>query len=301
MELSKYSDEELITEMQKRLLELRKLKKDFKDQALTLKNLNKKLKEAEAIKSHFISHVTNEIVNPFASILGLSKNIMSGKVQNLEKAMSMAELIHSEAFNLDFQLRNIFAAAKIEAGEIMPEIIKVDIKSVIDNVIDVFDYKARQKELQIDFSSEIKTDVDKDFFYTDPDKISLIVSNLLSNSIKFSNAASKIEIIVSIENSLMTIIVRDHGIGIDKKNLQVIFDRFKRLDSTINSINTGHGLGLSVVKAMLDLLEGDISIKSRKNQGTVSTITIPMATPMDELDGFSFDDNDLFFEDSDEF
>jgi signal transduction histidine kinase len=290
------SNKELIDELSKRLLENENCKNLLKKQAEDLKLVNSKLAESESLKSHFISNVTNEIVNPFASILGLSKNIMASKDSDV-KSKNMAELIHSEAFELDFQLKNIFAAAKIEAGEAEPEFVKVDIEQLMQSVVSAYMYKAEQKQLHINFSFELDNELkDHKYFKTDPEKLKLILSNLLSNSIKYSNAANKIEIKGWIEEGRsLKVTVKDYGVGIDKENLELIFDRFKRLDNTINSINTGHGLGLSVSKAMADALNGEIEIASKRNIGSLFTVAIPEGQAEDS-DGFAFDGNEFIFE-----
>jgi len=106
--MSKHTDQELIDELQKRFEENAKTIQELKDLTEELKIVNKKLEESEALKSHFISNITNEIINPFTSILGLSRNILAVKKENWKKVISMVALIHSEAFNLDFSFEIYF-------------------------------------------------------------------------------------------------------------------------------------------------------------------------------------------------
>ena len=96
----------------------------------------------------------------------------------------------------------------------------------------------------------------------------------------------------------MIVSVKDYGSGISLENRKVIFDRFKRIDSGINSIHRGHGLGLSINKALLDLLTGKIDIKSELGKGANFTISIPESKS--QVSGFAFDGNELFFEDDKE-
>lgn len=295
--MHKLSDEELINELKTRLEENKKSLEELKAMTDELRTVNKRLTESESLKSHFISNITNEIVNPFASILGLSKNILALKPENIIKAKPMAELIFSEAFDLDFQLKNIFSAAKLEAGEALPDFQKVDIKQLVQSVIDAYKFKADQKELSINFGLEISKELEtKSYFRTDAEKLKLILSNLMSNGIKYSNAANKVEIQAWMMQGNLKIAVKDYGIGIDPIHLQSIFERFKRIDNTINSVNRGHGLGLSVVKSMLDILNGSIEISSRKNHGSTFTITIPEGLAED-TEGTATDGNEFIFDD----
>jgi signal transduction histidine kinase len=297
--MNKLTDEELIEDLRIRMIENRHALEELKLLNEKLKNVNKKLEESEALKSHFISNITNEIVNPFASILGLSKNILSVKKENWKKVFSMVALIHTEAFSLDFQLKNVFAAAKIEAGEVYPEIGKVDIKNLVRSVSDSFRIEAKKKRVTFNFIFDFPTSEEPIFYFkTDPEKLKLVLSNLLNNAVKFSFEDGAITIRVWTERKLLFISVLNQGIDISEEYGQLIFDRFKRVDSSITSINRGHGLGLSIIKALLDLLGGDISFQSDKEKGTMFTINIPES--FEEEDSFttSLNGNEIFFEDN---
>jgi signal transduction histidine kinase len=296
--MSDLTDKELIDELKKRFLQNKEALEEVQDLNIKLKKVNRKLEDSESLKGHFISNITNEIINPFASILALSKNILSVKKENWKKVFSMVSLIYSEAFNLDFQLRNIFVAAKLEAGEIFPEILNVDVKHLMESVVESFKYETKKKKIKIDFQFNIKEEENKIFFFkTDPEKLKLIISNLLSNAIKFSSEGSEIIIKAGIDKNNLVVSVKDFGSGITQENQKIIFDRFNRIDSGINSIHRGHGLGLSINKALLDLLTGKIDIKSQVGKGTDFTISIPENES--QVSGFAFDGNELFFEDTD--
>jgi signal transduction histidine kinase len=298
--MSKLADEDLIEELRNRFRMNREALEELQELNRELQIVNKKLEESESLKSHFISNITNEIINPFTSILGLAKHILSVKKEDWKTVISMVALIHSEAFNLDFQLRNIFVAAKIEAGEICPEILNVDVKTLIMNVLESFRFEAKKKYLDFSFIFDIKPPIGKTFYFkTDPEKLRLILSNLLSNAIKFSFEKQKIEIKSWIENETLKVSVEDRGAGISEENQKKIFDRFKRLDSGINSINRGHGLGLSINKATLDLLNGSIEIKSEIGKGSRFTFAIPEAKA--DIAGFSTDGNEFLFDEEEIF
>lgn len=249
--------------------------------------VNKKLKESEAIKSHFLSNIRNEIINPFASIIGLAENVLSLEKGDWKRVRTIAKMIYNEAFDLDFQLGNIFAAATIEAGDYSLEIIDVDINILVKNVIDSYMFKADKKQVEINLMNEIKfKDERGSCFKTDPGKIRLVLSNLIDNAVKFSNNKSKVVVRAWLEGETLNISVRDFGAGIDEANREIIYDRFKRLDSTISSIQGGHGLGLSVTKALIDQLNGKIEITSLEKLGAIFTISIP-ESQMEMADDFS--------------
>lgn len=292
----KITDELLIEELKLRFEEKKNSLKKLEKLTSELKEVNTKLAESEALKSHFISNITNEIVNPFTSIVILSKNILSVKEGDWNRVMKMADLIHTEAFNLDFQLKNIFAAAEIEAGELFLEVSNVTVDTLIEAVMESFTNEADKKKINFNFK-KIGNEKDKLFFKTDSEKLRLILSNLVENAIKFSKK-NKIIISREIIENVLTVKVQDFGIGISENNQKIIFDRFKRLDTGINSINRGHGLGLSINKALLDFLNGEIIIDSKKDLGTTFTITIPELTP--DAESFSADGSDYIFDSDDE-
>jgi signal transduction histidine kinase len=298
--MNKLTDEELIDDLRNRFRMKHEALEELQELNRELRIVNKKLEESESLKSHFISNITNEIINPFTSILGLAKHILSVKKEDWKTVISMVALIHSEAFNLDFQLRNIFVAAKFEAGEINPEILNVDIKTVVDSVLEAFKFEAKKKNIALNFYFHVEIK-EGEFFYfkTDPEKLKLILSNHLSNAIKFSFENQHIDIHVNFKDSNLSISVEDFGTGISEDNQKKIFDRFKRLDSGINSLNRGHGLGLSINKAILDLLNGSIDIQSEIGKGSKFTFTIPESQV--ETAGFSSDGNDYLFEEEEIF
>jgi signal transduction histidine kinase len=297
--MEKITDKELLDELKSRfdknkkdLDELQRLNKE-------LVKVNKKLEESESLKSHFISNIANEIVNPFTSILALSKTVLSVNKEDWKTVISMVALIHSEAFNLDFQLKNIFMAAQIEAGSITPDVMDVDINSLIKKIIEPFKIEANKKKIKTHFITKIDSKDKENYFKTDPEKFKLIITNVVNNAIQFSDKEKEIEIKVDKLGSKMKISVIDHGIGMNEEEQKVIFDRFKRTNNEINELNKGYGLGLSVTKALIEFLEGQIEIFSQKNVGTNVTIILPEMES--DSAGFAFDGDEFLFDDNETF
>lgn len=293
------TDDQLLQELEKRFKQNKRSLFELQKLTSELSVLNRKLEESESLKTHFISNITNEIVNPFAAILGLSRSILDVKKENWDKVISMVHLIHSEAFALDFQLKNIFAAAKLEAGELAPEIMNVNIDQLIRNTIDNFGYEVQKKQIEVDYQFDFSPGSQKGFYFpTDAEKLKLIVSNLLSNAVKFSHSGGKVEIIAGLDKQNLLIRIADYGVGVSEENKRVIYDRFTRLDSGINSLNRGHGLGLSVNKALIDLLEGEIALESEPGKYTVFTVCIPEGKSLPSMEGFASDGNEFLFDDN---
>lgn len=282
-------DKSLLNELEKRFLNQIEILKDLKDLNEQLKSVNHKLEKSESLKGHFISNIANELVNPFSAIIGLSKNVILSDEEDWDQVMKMVELIHTEAFNLDFQLRNIFMAAKVEAGEITPEFINTDVIQILNSLVQEFYFEAQKKGISLDYSNDGNR-----FFVTDPEKLRIIVANLMSNAVKFSHINDKIELRSTIDKDNLIIIVKDYGTGISEGNQKIIFDRFQRVDAGINTENRGHGLGLSINRALIDTLEGDIHIKTKEKEGSEITVTIPKQDI--ESTDIALDSNEFLFD-----
>ncbi|KJR41266.1 ATP-binding region, ATPase-like domain protein [Candidatus Magnetoovum chiemensis] len=210
-------------------------------------------------------------------------------------------MIFTESFNLDFQLRNIFATAEIEAGETDLSISNLDIISLILNSIDSFKHQADEKKVEILFLYDWLEGSDKElYFRTDPEKFRLIVNNILANAIEFSNEDGEVQIKLWKDSDMLNISVEDSGIGMDPKDHDIIFDRFKQIDEGSTKKHKGHGLGLSIVKALTDLLNANIDVKSEKGKGSVFTVTLPELEGNTSTDVFSSDGNEFLFEEDSE-
>lgn len=277
---------------------IQRLQSENEELSRNLFQVNKKLVDSERLKGHFISNVTNEIINPFTSIMTLAASIGQLKEGDLNKAHRMAGLIFDEAFHLDFQLKNIFAAALLEAGMDSLSLVQVNIKEITSQMLQYFQSELEKKSIRISVSfSNLITPEESIRFVSDLEKFDLILKNILSNAIKFSPENSVIELDYILDSGNLEIKVSDFGKGISEDDIKVIFDRFKQLDEKINSINTGHGLGLSVVKAYTEMLQGEIHISKKPEVGIQVVVTLPeqkQTNEWDDLDGFLLDSDTSF-------
>lgn len=297
-ELESVSDVMLIDELSRRVRANTQLLDEVRAMNTELLEVNKKLEESEALKSHFISNITNEIINPFTSILGLSRAILTVDKEAWKKVISMVALIHSEAFSLDFQFRNIFFAAQIEAGQCHPETLRVDVRSVVETVIDSFKFELQKRKIRLDLIDSLPQAAGTEYHFTsDAAFIKLILANLLNNAVNFSLEGDRVEVRLGLDGEgRLTIDVQDWGIGIADANKAMIFDRFTRGNSSINSLNRGHGLGLSVCRALVEMLEGSLTFESQLGEGSTFSIAIPES--VGEPGGVAVEPNEIFFDES---
>lgn len=266
------SNEQLLEEVKKRLEQNSRSLQDISVMNRKLLEMNRRLEQSESLKSNFLSNIRNEINNPLNAIIGLANHLAS--MINDPEASQVANMIFSEAFNLDYQLRNIFIAAELEAGDAQPNIEKVDVVSVTLNTMDNFRTMAEDKGITIQHTLMGADESGRIIFPTDAEKLQVIISNLVANAIEFSNSGGSVELLVGNIDDELHIQVKDQGIGIAEEDLGRIFDRFIQLDTGSTRAHRGHGLGLGIVKALLDLLQGTISVQSSPGVGSVFSVTL---------------------------
>jgi len=268
--MKQLSNEELLDTLRSRLI----TKDQISDSALLqqLEEVSTKLKLSEQLKSGFLSNVRNEIINPLSSILGLSKYLAEGDQLSIQQLKHNAQLLHREAFNLDFQIRNIIAAAEIEAGLLSPEFSMLDMKKLTEDILESIKHRLKQKNLKVDIEFGRS---DKCSILTDAAMIHLIIANLIANAIEFSPQGGKVIIAFERGNAEVALSFRDFGTGIHSDNQRKIFDRFIQLDDGSTKEHNGHGLGLCVVKEFAEVLSGSIQVESSPLTGSVFTVRLP--------------------------
>src|SRR3990170_4475524 len=271
-------DLELIEELRQRLEAKDRAYSELAAVTAKLEELNRKLVESEELKSSFLSNIRNEINNPLTSVLTMSELLISGdEPPDADTLKSIAGLIHKDAFSLNFQLRNVFAAAELEAGEAEPSFTNTDVGSILSDSISSLARCASDKGVRVafDISEELKSAP----FRTDAEKLHRIFLNLLANAIEYSNEGGEVRASAWRDSEKLFLTVRDFGAGVDKKDHKVIFERFRQLDSGATKHHAGHGLGLSIVKASVELLGGTISVESSAGKGSLFTVALHESEP----------------------
>lgn len=287
------TDQELVDVLKERLDSNRKALHDLREVTKQLELTNRKLQESEALKSHFLSNIRNEINNPLTSIMGLSRQLIA-KPDATDNTALVGPMIYLEAFNLDYQLQNIFIAAELEAGEALPSYAKVDVSGIIDTVLDLQLHQISQKNI----ATTKKVDAPL-FFVSDAHKLQIVLLNLLSNALEFSPEGSKVVVSAEARAGGLALAVKDTGIGIDPEKQARVFDRFHQLDTGTTKGHRGHGLGLSISKALAELMGGTISLSSAPGEGSTFELFLP--EPGVDVNMTAQDSNVFLFDEPEEF
>ncbi|BDU71305.1 hybrid sensor histidine kinase/response regulator [Mesoterricola silvestris] len=250
--------------------------------------LNEKLQRSEAVKTRFLALMRNEIYNPLSDIMGLADGIADPSLPP-GKAQELAARIKHEAFHLDCQIRNVFTAAEVEAGESSPFVTKVDVASVAEDVVASFAPMARTRGITLRMDLQgLGAD-----FPTDADMLHHILANLLSNAVQ--HGAGVAELRATETEAGLVLEVQDAGPGIAGASLKAIFEPFRHADGPFK-VARGQGLGLVVARALVDILDGRLDVESEPGQGSLFRVTLPRTTSLANPDAHAQDDNIIFFD-----
>jgi signal transduction histidine kinase len=247
-----------------------------------LKKAKNLAEKADQLKSAFLANMSHEIRTPMNSIIGFAGLLSDPDLTN-EERNEYVELINSSCATLLHLIDDILDISKIEAGQLNISRNKCSLPAIMQELFLTFkEVNQQSNENQVDFSLHIPSTLSDLTIETDTIRLKQILSNLLSNAIKFTHEG-KIEVgytlIEKIKNDerkkYVKFFVHDTGIGMNDETKELIFDRFTKLQSDNNKLYRGAGLGLTISKKLVEILEGDIWVESIPEKGASFYFTIP--------------------------
>lgn len=220
------------------------------------------IRSVQRQESQFIQDAKHELKTPIAAIKGLSELIIDGKVNDAYKLQQFVKTINKESQRLQDIVDSLTSLA-----EAKPNCNYLDLSDFFDNISVIFENK--KDNIALIINNSIKGEI-----YSDDKFLSQIIINLVENSFKYTDYGTiTIDAIDQVDCILL--VVTDTGIGIGEKDLPYIFERFYRTDKSRQRATGGVGLGLNIVKQLVEKLNGTIEIKSVKNEGTSIAVTLP--------------------------
>jgi signal transduction histidine kinase/tetratricopeptide (TPR) repeat protein len=228
--------------------------------------------ELTRMKSEFISNVTHEIKTPIATIRSLAENVNEGWITSSEKQQDYFRLIARESERLGHLVENTLDFSRIEAGSKRYNMEVSSILEVIEKTVERF------RILNEEEGIEISCDLNENLPPVRMDKVAMgqVLLNLLDNAAKYSPEEKVITLVVKKAGDHLKIAVTDKGIGINKKDIPRIFDKFYRSESGTGKNITGSGIGLTLVKEIVESHGGKVTVESKRNKGSTFTIRIPI-------------------------
>ena len=238
---------------------------------LTMRSVSHEL-ELARMKSDFVSTVSHEFKSPLTSIRQLAEMLQSGRVPSEERRQKYYDVLLEQSERLALLTDNILSLAKIEAGRAALAFETTDIPALLAGVVTSIQERVRHEGFDIGLDIEDTLPL----LSVDRTAFSQAITNLIDNAIKYSGESRKVSVRAAVEGKAAAIAVRDFGIGIRKEDRQRLFERFYRGGDELTRTVKGSGLGLTLVKEIVEAHRGTIEVESEPGKGSVFTIRLPL-------------------------
>ena len=227
--------------------------------------------EASRLKSEFLANTSHELRTPLTAILGFLRLIMDGAVKDPEKQREFLTIAHESAESLLNIINDVLDLAKIEAGRLEIHFAPVPVRAILDDVQTLFKHQMKSKGLKFNIEGADR----KLVIWGDPDRTSQILTNLLSNSMKFTDRGGTITVACREEDDLVVFTVKDTGMGMARDELEKAFSSFYQVDGSTTRQQGGTGLGLTISRRLAELMDGTLRLDSEgTGKGTSARLTL---------------------------
>ncbi|WP_286316242.1 ATP-binding protein [Romboutsia ilealis] len=244
----------------------------------------KKLEEAiqlESIRNEFLGNISHEFKTPLNIILGIvqliNKNIDLDNI-NKENLIRHVGIMKQNSYRLLRLVNNLIDISRIDIGYYNLQLSNYDIVKVIEGITLSISEYVKHKKINLSFN----TDLEEVILACDADKIERVMLNLLSNAIKYTDDNGEIDVSLNKVNEDIVVSVKDNGVGIPKDKLKIIFDRFGQVNDILSRRCEGSGIGLSIVKSIVEMHGGKIEVFSEIGKGTEFVFNIPIKVLKEE-------------------
>ncbi len=243
---------------------------DIKNKELELSEIGNKAEDMSMLKSHFLSSISHELRTPLTGILGFS-DILEDEISNPEH-FKMIKDIKKSGERLLESINSILELSNLEANKYNIKITLINITKILREVVKSFETSISIKIIYLRLSIP-----DNDVMINSDERIvKTIISNLINNAVTFTQEGGITVSLEATENDFVKITVKDTGIGISDENKKIIFDAFRQGSEGYGRIAEGFGLGLTLVKKFLNLINGEITLNSKVDEGSQFTVTLPI-------------------------
>jgi signal transduction histidine kinase len=232
----------------------------------------KPIKAAYDSQKQFLGDASHELRTPLAILQTDLENEMLVSQQEVDRQRITSNL--EEVGRMSRLVENLLALSRFdEEARVQPKFVSLDLLSLIKDTVDRLETLAQQHEVTLGFEKTEKIEIK---VFSDKEMLSQVLSNVIKNAILYNKPGGQVTIKIEVEPREVKIFVADTGIGIAKKDLTKIFDRFYRVDKSRSRQTGGSGLGLSIVRSIIEQLNGSIKIISLPEQGTTVTLSLPI-------------------------
>ncbi len=226
---------------------------------------------ASAAKDYFLSNMSHEIRTPLNAILGFVTLLQDEEMD--ERHKKYLDIIFNSGENLLSIINDILDFSKLRSGEYNIEYKDFNLHEEISHTAELFVASASEKSITLSTYLDPKI---PSVINSAPLRIKQILSNFISNALKFTPADGSVEVTVSFINDSLNINVKDTGVGIDEENLDSVFNAFTQVDNQLQKLSDGTGLGLSICKKLAEHMNAKVSVRSIIGEGSTFTLSIPV-------------------------
>lgn len=238
---------------------------------LALRTASRAMKLSQ-MKADFVSNVSHELRTPLASIRVFGEFLKLGRVKGEIKVREYGEYIETESRRLTQLINNILDFSKIESGQKTYQFEQADVEQVVNETLKTFEIVLDQHGFTVNLD---KTQQSLPPVVIDQEAIAQAFINLLDNAVKYSGEASEINVTLGQQNGFVTIAVRDFGIGIASEEREKVFEKFYRVGNVLVHDVKGSGLGLSIVKHIIEAHQGKVTVESELGKGSTFVLHLP--------------------------
>lgn len=246
-------------------------KDEFSFLGIAINDMTNKLAKVETARQEFVSNVSHELKTPLSSIKVLSESLIhQGDVEN-EVHLEFLTDITSEVDRMTSIVNELLMLVRLDEVELPLKITTFSLNKILEDVVKRLKPLANQRDINIEFSELKQVNVDADEM-----KISLALSNLVENAIKYNNSGGSALITLDADNKNAFITIADNGVGISEENQTKVFSRFFRVDKGRDRETGGTGLGLAIAHKTILLHRGSIKLTSKEEEGSTFVVRIPL-------------------------
>lgn len=246
---------------------------DLKKAETDLIAAKEKAEESDRLKSAFLANMSHEIRTPLNSIVGFSE-LLRDSYYNDQQKTEFVNLIIKNGQNLLAIINDILDLSKIQAGELKIKKIKMQVNRFLTDIVKEYDMKFQHTSVNFLFCPP--DDMNDVSIFCDPERLSQVLNNLLSNAGKFTKQGT-VKVSYLVKDGQVEFQVTDTGIGIAPEYHEKIFDRFRQIENAHSRKYGGNGLGLAISRKLIELMGGIIWVESRQGEGATFYFTLPLA------------------------
>lgn len=248
--------------------EIEELYKNYEDMRLKLKENAELVIQNEAKNRELITNISHDLKTPITAIKGYVEGIMDGVADTPEKMDKYIKTVYNKANDMDRLINELTIYSRIDANRIPYTFLRLDVQDYFNDCIEEVGLDLESKNIELNYTNMVPADVR---VIADPEQLKRVINNIISNSVKYMDKEKERSVIdfrVIDEVDSIRVEIEDNGRGISAKDLPNIFDRFFRSDSSRNSSKGGSGIGLSIVKKIVEDHGGYIWATSKEGEGT---------------------------------